>query len=111
MVTLARARSMRARPTPSEALLWASLRSHRLVAHFRRQHLAGAFIVDFVCLTRRLVVEVDGGIDREPHVAFADARRQAALESLGFRVLRVSAELVARDLPAALESIRRALER
>ncbi len=100
---------MRRHCTPSEGILWASLRRNRLGAHFRRQHVAGAFILDFVCLTRKLVVEVDGGIHREPNIAFADARRQEALESWGFRVLRFSAEQVERDLPSVLASIRRAL--
>ena len=102
---------MRAHGTASEVLLWASLRRNRLGYHFRRQHVMGAFIVDFVCLTRKLVVEVDGGIHREPRVAFADRRRQDALESLGLRVLRVSARDVERELPAVLARIRQALER
>ncbi len=100
---------MRRRPTRSEALLWAALRRNRLGVHFRRQHVVGSFIVDFVCLTRKLVVEVDGGVHLEPDVAFADARRQAALESFGLRVLRVSAEHVERDLASVLALIRRAL--
>ena len=106
---LARARAMRRQPTPSEAILWASLRRNRLGYHFRRQHVVGAFVVDFICLMRKLVVEVDGSIHLEPDVAFADRRRQAALEALGLRVLRVSAESVERELPAVLAAIRRAL--
>ncbi len=106
---LARARLMRRQPTPSEAILWAALRRNRLGVHFRRQHVVGAFVVDFACLTRRLVVEIDGGVHEVPHVAFADARRQAALESLGLRVVRVSAEEVERDLPGVLARIRNAL--
>ena len=90
--------------------MWASLRRNRLGYHFRRQHVMGAFIVDFVCLTRKLVVEVDGGIHREPHVAFADRRRQEALEALGLRVLRVSAHSVEHELPVVLARIRQALE-
>ena len=90
--------------------MWAALRRNRLGCHFRRQHVIGAFIVDFACLARRLVVEVDGGVHCEPDIAFADGRRQTALEALGLRVLRVSAELVERDLPAVLARIRNALE-
>lgn len=90
---LANARRMRRQPTASEAILWAALRRDRLGAHVRRQHvIGGSFIVDFVCLTRKLVVEVDGGVHLDPNVAFAHARRQAALEALGLRVVRVSAE-------------------
>ncbi|HSQ68081.1 MAG TPA: endonuclease domain-containing protein [Polyangiaceae bacterium] len=107
---LARARLMRRQPTPSEALLWGALRRNRLGVHFRRQHVVGAFIVDFACLARRLVVEVDGGVHREPDVAFADGRRQTALEALGLRVLRVTAEQVERDLPAVLARVRGALK-
>ncbi|HSQ62849.1 MAG TPA: endonuclease domain-containing protein [Polyangiaceae bacterium] len=107
---LARARLMRRQPTPSEALLWAALRRNRLGVHFRRQHVVGAFIVDFACLARSLVVEVDGGVHRDADVAFADGRRQAALEALGLRILRVGAAQVERDLPAVLARIRGALE-
>ena len=60
-------------------------------------------------MTRRLVIEVDGAIDRDPDVAFADARRQGALESLGLRVLRVSADGVERDLGGVLRRVREAL--
>ncbi len=106
---LANARAMRKHPTPSEALLWAALRRNRLGHHFRRQHVIGSFIADFACLSRRLVVEVDGAVHRDPDVAFADRKRQEVLEGFGFRVLRVSADAVERELPRVLARIRRAL--
>ena len=106
-----RARAFRKNPTPSEALLWASLRRNRLGVHFRRQHVIGCFIVDFACLTRRLIVEVDGGIHRKPDVARYDALRQESLERWGYRVVRVEADVVEHDLPAALAVIRAALRR
>ena len=55
----------------------------------------------------KLVVEVDGGYHRQ-RVA-ADARRTRVLERLGYRVLRLDAELVSRQLPLAVEAIRNAL--
>ncbi len=85
------------------------LRRNRQGAHFRRQHPVGPFYVDFVCLTRKLVVEVDGAVHDDPNVAHADARRQAALEALGLRVLRFSAESVEQDLGGVLRRIRAAL--
>ena len=89
--------------------MWRALRGNRLGVHFRRQHPVGAFYVDFICVARGLVVEVDGAIHGDPDVAFADARRQAALESLGLRVLRVSADSVERDLGGVLRRMREAL--
>lgn len=48
-------------PTQAEAVLWEYLKGNRLGAKFRRQHLIGQYIPDFVCLSKQLIVEVDGG--------------------------------------------------
>lgn len=85
---LQRAAQHRANPTPAERLLWSLLRAKRCGAWFRRQHVLGEFIVDFVALTPRLVVEVDGSAHRAR--ATADARRDRWLARQGYRVLRVS---------------------
>ena len=108
---LERARALRKRATPSERRLWGALRRNQLGVHFRRQHVVGGFVVDFACVMRRLVVEVDGGVHLDPHVAFADGRRQRALEAWGWRVLRVSDEAVMRRLEVVLERIRRQVAR
>ena len=79
--------------TPSEAALWRCIRGGRLGVCFRRQVVVGGrFIVDFVAPAARLAVEVDG-----PYHACrqaADARRDRVLARLGYRVLRLEAELV-----------------
>lgn len=105
----ARAHSMRRQMTPSEALLWHhGLRAGQLGVAFKRQvPLCGRFIADFVAPARRLVVEVDGGWHTRRGAA--DRRRDAALARAGYRVLRIEAELVHRDLPAALSRVRAAL--
>jgi very-short-patch-repair endonuclease len=60
---VARARKMRTDPTPEEASLWQSLRKCQLGGYkFRRQHVIGAYIVDFYCPQARMVVEVDGKV-------------------------------------------------
>ena len=101
---------MRREPTASEAILWNALRGKRLGARWRRQHPFGVFICDFYCPSSRLVVEVDGGVHLDPNQRFADGRRQAAIEqSFGVRFLRLSAELVERDLGRALAMIRAAM--
>ncbi|MEI9937508.1 MAG: endonuclease domain-containing protein [Pseudomonadota bacterium] len=101
------AHTMRQAPTDSEARLWRALRSSQLGVAFRRQVPLLGFIADFYAPTARLIVEVDGGY----HVrrVTADARRNRKLERAGYRVLRLQAELVMRDLPAALLAVRRAL--
>ena len=81
-----RAREMRANPTNAERRLWAMLRDSRLpVFKFRRQLVIDPYIVDFVCLERRLIIEADGGQHAESDY---DARRDAFLRSEGFSVLR-----------------------
>ena len=103
-----RASQMRAVPTLSEQLLWAALRAGRLGAGFRRQvPVGGRFVADFLAPAARLVVEVDGGYHEQR--GRADARRDRALCRLGYRVLHLDAELVMRDLGAAVALVREAL--
>jgi very-short-patch-repair endonuclease len=71
--------------------------------------VAGGLIVDFMAPARKLIVEVDGPYHVEPARMRADARRQRRLERAGYRVLRLSAELVLSDLPEALRRVRQAL--
>jgi very-short-patch-repair endonuclease len=107
------ARKMRREPEPSEALLWAQLRGGKLGVRFRRQHpFAIGFIVDFFAASARLVVEVDGGYHRRGDVAADDAKRQREIEAAyGVRFLRLEAELVERDVFAAVACVQAALHR
>jgi very-short-patch-repair endonuclease len=98
---------MRAFPSPPELTLWAALTNRRLGVSFRRQVPLAGYIADFVCASRRLVVEVDGAHHVERRGA--DGRRDAVFRRLGFRVLRLPARLVLSDLPRALATIRVAL--
>ena len=80
------AKGLRRRMTDAERCLWRQLRARQLAdSKFKRQQPIGPYIVDFVCLEVRLVVEVDGGqhIDSE-----TDAVRDAWLHKHGYRVLR-----------------------
>ena len=105
----ARATAMRAAPTASEAALWRVLRARQLGVEVRRQVVIGGLIADFVVPCVRLVIEVDGSAHRGR--CAADARRDRKLAKLGYRVLRLEAELVERALPEALERVREALGR
>ena len=80
-------RTLRKNQTEHERLLWFLLRGRRFVGFkFRRQHRLGDAIVDFVCLESRVVVELDGGQHNDDPTR--DAKRDAALATLGFFVLR-----------------------
>lgn len=85
-----RARQLRDDMTDSERKLWRELSKRQLAGHrFRRQHPLGAYIVDFVCLSKRFIVEVDGGQHAEPERQVYDARRSAWLEAQGYVVFRI----------------------
>ena len=103
-----RARAMRASLTPSEAALWARIRGRRLGVVFRRQvPLLGRYIADFLAPAQRLVIEVDGG--HHTAQARADAHRDAVLARAGYRVLRLEAALVMREIETAIALVRAAL--
>jgi very-short-patch-repair endonuclease len=105
-----RARELRRTLTPGERLLWQALRNRRFLGlKFRVQHPLGPFIADFYCAARRLAVEVDGAVHRDPVVHGHDQARDAWLRARGVRVLRLSAKLVEQDLPRALCLIAAAL--
>lgn len=100
-----RAKVLRGTMTDTEQRLWHSLRGKQLDGYrFRRQVVMGNYIADFVCLERRLVVEVDGG--QHQSAAQYDSRRDAYLESLGYRVLRFWNNEVLGNLAGVLEKIR-----
>jgi len=78
---------LRENQTDAERLLWQRLRNRQIAAcKFRRQHEIAPYIVDFVCVQRKLIIEVDGGQHAE-QVA-QDSRRTRFLEALGYKVLR-----------------------
>ena len=104
-----RARQLRRASIDAEAVLWHHLRGRQLRGHkFRRQHAIGPFIVDFVCLGRALVIEVDGGQHAESRQA--DEMRSDRLRGKGYRVLRFWNHEVLRDTEVVLEAILEALE-
>src|SRR5688500_8791032 len=85
MERLAFARHLRHEMTPTEKRLWKLLRANGLGYRFRRQVPRGPYILDFACLERRLVIELDGGQHADSE---KDVIRDAWLAARGFRVLR-----------------------
>jgi very-short-patch-repair endonuclease len=102
----ARARELRNNPTDAERLLWSHLRFWQLDGYkFRRQQPLGSYIVDFVCLEKRLVVEVDGG----QHSQAVDAERDNWLRDQGFVLLRFWNNEVLKNIDGVREVILRNL--
>ncbi len=97
------ARTMRAEPTDAEHRLWQHLRAGRLPGFkFRRQQPLGNYIVDFVCLEARLIVELDGG---QHNGSVSDVARDSWLTSQGFVVLRFWNSDVFENLEGVVERI------
>jgi very-short-patch-repair endonuclease len=107
--TVQRARSLRKEMTEAERALWARLRRRGVLGlKFRCQQPLGRYIVDFVCLERRLIIEVDGGqhLDQEGY----DRERSRWLEGQGYRLLRFWNSEVLSSTDAVVEAIATALE-
>jgi very-short-patch-repair endonuclease len=99
-----RARKLRREPSEAERRLWQALRQRQLAGYrFRRQHPLGRYVLDFVCLEARLVIEVDGGQHSEQQTY--DQARTAWLAAQGFRVLRFWNHEVLNNLEAVKASI------
>jgi adenine-specific DNA-methyltransferase len=101
-----KARTLRQRPTDAESALWRQVRLRQIEGYkFRRQHPIGPYIVDFVCLERQVIVEVDGG--QHALQVQQDAERTAWLERSGYRVMRFWDHEVLTELESVKEAIRR----
>jgi very-short-patch-repair endonuclease len=102
------AKALRSNQTDAEQRLWYHLRAHRFMGlKFKRQKPMGRYIVDFVCVERRLIVELDGGQHAE-QVGY-DQDRDAWLRSQGYTVLRFWNNDVMQQLEGVLERIRLSL--
>ncbi len=107
MPLITHARSLRRNQTEAERALWYQLRDKRLLGlKFRRQHPYGRYILDFVCLEARLVIELDGGQHQDSP---ADRERDAWLAAQGFQTLRFWNHDVLTQPYAVLERLLKAL--
>ena len=98
-------------PTEAEKMLWEYIRSEQLWFKFNRQHIVGDYIVDFICLEKGLVIEVDGGYHSEYEQIQRDECRTEHLEDMGLKVIRFSNEEVLNNIEGVLDNIRKELYR
>jgi ATP-dependent DNA helicase RecG len=103
-------KNQRKNSTQAEGILWEGLRNKNLTYKFRKQHIIDMFIVDFVCIEKKLVIEVDGGYHNSVEQQEADEMHTQILNELGFKVIRFSNEEVIGNTDKVLEKITATLE-
>jgi very-short-patch-repair endonuclease len=94
----ARARELRHNPTPAERHAWTLLRNRGILGlKFRRQHVLHGFIVDFYCLSERIVIELEGDVHDAEEQRVYDRARAGLLTAAGYEVIRVRNRDVSRE--------------
>lgn len=97
--------------TQAEEILWDKLKGKQLNGYkFRRQHIIGPYIADFVCLKQNLIIEIDGLIHQLPENKANDEERTKWLEEQGFKVIRFTNAEVITQLDVLLKKILEALK-
>jgi very-short-patch-repair endonuclease len=101
-----RARELRNAMTEPEVILWSRLKKLRADGfHFRRQAPFRGYFLDFVCFSRRLVIEVDGDVHGDDAQEAHDRVRDGVLEREGFIVLRFWNSSVRTNLNGVMDTI------
>jgi len=101
---------MRQTPTEAESILWGMLRGKKLGYKFRQQHPIDLFIPDFVCLEKKLIVEIDGAYHFTEEQTLLDNERTRILEVLGYKIIRFKNEEVITNPHAITTSIIQVLD-
>ena len=96
--------------TEAECLIWQYLRNNRLGVKFNRQYVIYDYIVDFVCLEKQLIIEVDGGYHSEYEQIQKDEQRTEKLEALEFSVIRFTNEDIFSNIEDVLHKIKELLK-
>jgi very-short-patch-repair endonuclease len=100
------AKENRRKPTEAESILWNCLKGDFFGAHFRRQHIIGQFIADFICLSHHLIIELDGKYHQIPEQQISDQERTEWLENNGYTVIRFTNEAIISDTEKVLTAIK-----
>lgn len=101
------ARNLRHRQTDAEKSLWSRLRNRQLEGtKFRRQEPRGPYVTDFICIEKKLIIEVDGGHHNKKNVSTNDRIREQHLSAQGYQVLRFWNNEVLQNIEGVMEIIR-----
>ena len=102
----AKAKSLRQNSTDAEAKLWSILRANKLNnLHFKRQQPIGKYIVDFVCFSKKIIIELDGSQHLTDENIQKDSMRTCFLEQEGFQVIRINNNEVLNNPERTIEYI------
>ena len=97
-------------PTEAESIVWDILKSRNIDGHkFRRQHIIKDYIVDFVCLHKKIVIEIDGQYHLKDQQIVKDKSRTEDLQRDGFTVIRFTNEEVVANTSSVIKNIKKAL--
>ena len=103
------AKHLRRNQTSAEDLIWSELRGRKCGGYkFRRQVPIGKYVVDFLCVSQKFIVEIDGPSHEEAENY--DANRTSILETMGYHVIRLTNDDIYEDLEESVEAIWNALE-
>lgn len=105
------ARSNRNAPTDAEYVLWQYLKKEQLGVKFRRQHAILDFIADFVCLDKRLIIEVDGEYHFTEKQTEEDNVRSERLENMGYTIVRFTNTDILNSIDSVLNKIKQILNK
>jgi len=104
-----RAKLFRQQPTEAEAFLWNHLKGSQLSSYrIRRQFPIDRYIVDFCCLKRKLIIEIDGPIHQQQKVR--DQSREVILKYYGFTIIRFTNDQVLKEIDKTLKQIQTYLD-
>lgn len=103
------AKELRRNMTEPERLLWQRLKSQKLGYKFRRQEPLGPYIVDFLCVDKKLIIEVDGGSHATDEAKEYDKKREAYFRNHGLKILRFENHTVRSNMHGVIDTILHAL--
>ncbi|MCR4582961.1 MAG: endonuclease domain-containing protein [Prevotella sp.] len=95
--------------TTAESVMWEHLRTMKGL-RFRRQHPIGDYIADFICLKKKLVIEIDGGYHESQEQRYDDNVRTEDIERLGYSVIRFTNEAVLYNIQQVLLELNQVLQ-
>jgi len=99
-------RKLRKTQTPYEHKLWQVLRNRGFAnLKFRRQYKIGNYVVDFVCLSKKLVIELDGGYHNELQQMKKDIIRQNFIENKGYKIIRFWNSEITKNIDGVLDKL------
>ncbi len=101
------AKENRKNATESESILWEYIRAKQLGKPFKRQHILGDYIADFICIPSKLILELDGGYHQLPEQQMNDEWRTECLQKHGYKVIRFTNEEIIGDIERVLKTIKK----